>query len=61
MIMKKKLYMVPNTELVGMDDETLMAGSITMNSDTGTGTGTLNDDEEVNGPGMSREFDFLFK
>ena len=49
--MEKKLYMTPATEVVMTEADELLAGSITLDEDGGTGTLS---DEEVDVPGLSR-------
>ncbi|MBQ8486719.1 MAG: hypothetical protein IJ533_10510 [Prevotella sp.] len=55
--MEKKLYISPVVELETMVEETLMAGSLNLNGDSGTGT--LNN-TEVDAEGLNRDLDFKF-
>lgn len=50
--MEKKLYIAPQTEVLATEAEELLAGSINLTEEGGSGTLS---DEEVDGPGLSRE------
>jgi hypothetical protein len=55
--MEKKMYMTPAVEVLATEAEELLAGSINLGDEGGTGT---LGEGEVNGPGLSREVEMFF-